>query len=273
MPDDHVRTLERIYEAWGRGDFRPGFELFDPHATLVIDSSIPDGGVYVGPEAIRGYMRVFLESWGRLTISARSVTAVGDSVHVAVHQEGTGDATGAAVETDYFQLWTFRGDRIVRLESILDEAEARAAAGLPEPHDNVAIWSGSIGRDAIIRAIFDAINGRDWDAVANLVDPEFEFYSAFAGMGESVYRGVDGVAELIAEFDETWDELRWTIEDVREAGELSLHTFIVSGRARGSGVPLDQRAWQVAEWRGRRPHRVTSYLDRAEALAAARLEG
>jgi ketosteroid isomerase-like protein len=126
--------------------------------------------------------------------------------------------------------------------------------------------------DAITRAIFDALNDRDWEALANLVDPDFEFYSAFADMGESVYRGVDGFAELIADFDETWEDMSWAVEDVREAAEHTIHSFKITGRARRSGVPLDERGWQVVEWRGRRPHRVKSYFDRAEALAAAGLE-
>lgn len=49
---------------------------------------------------------------------------------VEVRQDGVGADSGAQVGFNYFQLWTFRGDEVVRIESILREDEALAAAGL-----------------------------------------------------------------------------------------------------------------------------------------------
>jgi hypothetical protein len=55
-------------------------------------------------------------------------------VFVKVRQSGIGRGSGVPVETAYFQLWTFRGSRVIRLESILSEKQALEAVGLSEQH-------------------------------------------------------------------------------------------------------------------------------------------
>jgi ketosteroid isomerase-like protein len=132
MSRENVEVVAEVYADWERGDFKTGTGLFDRHATLVIDSGIPDGGVFVGQEGIRTYMLRFLEAWESLTITANSLRPVGDSVLAEVRQLGHGQGSGVAVEHDYFQLWTFRGGRVVRLETILSESEALEAVGLRE---------------------------------------------------------------------------------------------------------------------------------------------
>jgi ketosteroid isomerase-like protein len=132
MSQENVEAVTRIYSGWERGDFTVGVALFEQNAVLVIDPEIPEAGVYVGREGVRTYMKRFLSAWDSLTIAAESVTDVGDSVLVKVRQRGTGTGSGAPVNTDYFQLWTFRGGKVIRLESVLDEAEALEAVGLSE---------------------------------------------------------------------------------------------------------------------------------------------
>jgi ketosteroid isomerase-like protein len=75
-------------------------------------------------------MRNFLEPWVRITIEAEEITGAGDSVFAAVVQRGTGHGSGAATELRYFHVWTFRGGKVIRLETFRDRAEAREAVGL-----------------------------------------------------------------------------------------------------------------------------------------------
>jgi ketosteroid isomerase-like protein len=87
---------------------------------------IPDGGSYDGIDGVRRYMSAFLEPWDTLTIAAKSFESVGDKVLVNVRQAGTGQGSGVPVKLDYFQLWTFRDGKVVRLEILLGEEPARA---------------------------------------------------------------------------------------------------------------------------------------------------
>jgi len=132
MSEENLRTLARIYEGWAQGDFAVGLDAFGEEPTLVIHSEIPDAGEYVGLDGIRAYMRRFLEAWDSLTIAAESVQDAGDRVLVKVRQTGVGWDSGAAVSQTYFQIWTFSGGAVTRLESVWSERKARVAAGLPQ---------------------------------------------------------------------------------------------------------------------------------------------
>jgi len=130
MSQDNVDMVRKVFDRWSEGDFRAGVDLFDPHVVLILRPGFPDGGAYHGPEGVATYMRGFLEAWTHVTMKAEELIEAGDSVLVHVIQRGVGDASGVETELRYFQLWTFRGGKVIRLESIRDRAEALEAAGL-----------------------------------------------------------------------------------------------------------------------------------------------
>jgi ketosteroid isomerase-like protein len=130
MAQQNVEAVRGVYERWARGDFTASMDLLDAQAVLVIGSDFPDAGTYEGLEGIREYMRGFLEPWTRVTIAAEELTDAGDAVLAAVHQSGTGESSGVETELRYFQVWTFRDGKVVRLEGFRDRARALEAAGL-----------------------------------------------------------------------------------------------------------------------------------------------
>ena len=130
MRRDRVETVRRIYEGWAKGDFRAGTELYDPEILLVQGEGFPERGSYVGMEGVGRYMRSFLDAWERVTIEAYELTGAGDSVIAAVTQRGVGKGSEAATDFSFFQVWTFRGDRVIRLEVIRERDEAFEAAGI-----------------------------------------------------------------------------------------------------------------------------------------------
>jgi ketosteroid isomerase-like protein len=130
MSQENIERVRAVYERWGEGDFRASVHLFDPHVVLVLGPEFPDAGVYLGTEAVAAYTRGLLESWTHFTIEAEEIVAAGDSVLVDVRQRGVGRASGVSTELRYFMLWSFRGHKLIRLESIRDRAKALEAAGL-----------------------------------------------------------------------------------------------------------------------------------------------
>ena len=132
MSQENVETLRGIYAGWEKGDFTDGLSIFERNVTLVIDAATLDGGVFVGEEGVRRYMTRFLQAWKSLTVAAKAFRERGDTVLVEVEQTGIGQDSGVPVDTTYFQLWTFRGEKVIRLETILSEAEALEATGLRE---------------------------------------------------------------------------------------------------------------------------------------------
>jgi ketosteroid isomerase-like protein len=129
----NVETLRRIYQRWERGDFSAGVELYDPHVVLVLRPEFPEAGPHYGRDAIRNYMQEdFLRDFAGPTISAEEFLDAGDSVVVRVDQRATGPRSGAPVHMRYYQVWTFRGGCVIRIESIMERPHALQAAGLAE---------------------------------------------------------------------------------------------------------------------------------------------
>ena len=130
MAEENVEILRRIYADWAEGNFASGTELYDEHLVLVLRPEFMDAGAYSGMREMQRYMRAFLEGWEVVTIEATHLRAAGDTVLARVMQRGTGVSSRAPVEQPYYQLWTFRGGKVIRIESIIDEPEALQAAGL-----------------------------------------------------------------------------------------------------------------------------------------------
>jgi ketosteroid isomerase-like protein len=132
VSQENTDVVRRIYEDWGQGRFDAGSELFDPWVVLVLRGDFPDAGAYLGPAEIRKYMRSFLRDWDHAAIEGREFIAAGDSVVVGVHQHAAGKGSGAPVSMDYFQIWTFRGGSVIRIESVRERRQALEATGFAE---------------------------------------------------------------------------------------------------------------------------------------------
>ena len=132
MSEENVETVRSVYERWSEGDFRASVDLLDPHVVVVLGPEFPDAGTYSGTDAVAAYTRGLLEPWTHFTIEAEELVAAGDSVLVGVRQRGVGSTSGVPTELRYFMLWTFRGRKVIRIESYRERAEALEAAGLSE---------------------------------------------------------------------------------------------------------------------------------------------
>lgn len=132
MSEDKVAVLQRIYDEWAKGNVRAGLELLDPHVVYINRPGLVEATTCYGLEEMQRWMRDFLSAWDEYASSAKEFIRAGDSVVVAVHHKGRGAGSGAMVEDDVFHVWTFRGDMVVRLETIGDRVEALEVAGLSE---------------------------------------------------------------------------------------------------------------------------------------------
>jgi len=132
MSQQNAEAVRRIFEAWARGDWSIGNDYLDEHAVCVVSSDFPAFGAYFGLDGIRDYWRDFVAQWERLTFEAERLQAVGDTVLALVVQHAKGKASGIEGDLSYFMLFTFRGGKIVRMESVMGEGEALEAVGLSE---------------------------------------------------------------------------------------------------------------------------------------------
>jgi ketosteroid isomerase-like protein len=97
-------------------------------------SSIVDtAGVFHGRTAPQDSLRELQESFEELTFEAeRFFEAPGGEIVVFIHARGRGRGSGVMIDNHIAWVWTYRGDKAVRLVVYEDRAEALEAVGLTE---------------------------------------------------------------------------------------------------------------------------------------------
>jgi len=124
----NIEQLRAAYEAFNQtgeivGDhLAPDFEM--RQASSIIDSA----GVFHGPTAFRDVLRELQEAFEDFTTEAeRFIEAPTGEIVVLVHVLGRGRGSGAEMDNRIAHVWTFRGDKAVRMVAYEEQADALAA--------------------------------------------------------------------------------------------------------------------------------------------------
>ena len=115
--------------------------------------------------------------------------------------------------------------------------------------------------------IVDAFNRRDLDALLALADDDIEGAPALASIGGH-YHGHAGVRRWWESLFSGLPDFTVEVVEMRDLGDLTV--AVVHFRAEGavSHAPVEQRIWQVAEWRHGKVIWWQSFRTEAEALEA-----
>jgi ketosteroid isomerase-like protein len=119
-----------------------------------------------------------------------------------------------------------------------------------------------------------AYNRRDVEGVLDTVHTEVEWHPllpVLLGGEATVYRGHDGVRELMRELDESFPDLHSELSDVRRLGERVPAIGRLRGRGKERGVVTETEIVWVADLKDGKGIRVREYLDPDEALEAVAL--
>jgi ketosteroid isomerase-like protein len=86
----------------------------------------------------------------------------------------------------------------------------------------------------IVRRVSDAFAAGDSDTVFALVSPEIEwnFSNADTWLEEQVYHGFDGIAKFFGKWLEEWDDYRFEVEDIIDAGDRIVAVVRHEGRGK-----------------------------------------
>jgi ketosteroid isomerase-like protein len=133
MSRERVEAILRAYEAFNRGapeesglNLSPGFEFIPP-------PMLPEGGVPKGPDGFVGFLRTWADTFDDFGFAIEETIDAGDNVVVMAAVRGTGKDSGVDVSSPAFaQVWSFRGDEVVRMEAMPNRATAMEALGLTE---------------------------------------------------------------------------------------------------------------------------------------------
>src|SRR5437588_7095164 len=99
-----------------------------------------------------------------------------------------------------------------------------------------------------MRLAMEAFNRRDGEGFGALLAREVEIVPVRAALEGTVYRGPDAAAQYCAAVDESWENLGWEVEEIRDGGDWVLALGRIRGGGRTSGVAIDARAGWVARF-------------------------
>ena len=123
-----------------------------------------------------------------------------------------------------------------------------------------------------VRRWFDAYNRRDFEALIETIDPDFDFRSRFVAI-ESEFRGYERFPHAyFRTLDEAYDRFEVIPSDFIDAGAAVLTIADAEWRGKASGAEGSLPIF-VAFWlRAGKLFRTETFTDRAEALKAVGLK-
>jgi ketosteroid isomerase-like protein len=130
----------------------------------------------------------------------------------------------------------------------------------------------SEGNVEIVRQLYECVDQRRWDGMAELLDPNVEQYGTVGGLDEgTVVRGPREIRQMYESEAEAWDRQRIRAERLIDAGDRVVAFQREYQRGRGSGLELVVETASIIDLRDGRVVRIQGYMDRAAAVKAAGL--
>jgi ketosteroid isomerase-like protein len=133
MSEDNVEIVRRAfaYEIYGVGDRADAEAIFDPNVVMNPFRAIDEEPSY-GPHAMRDDWERWASAFEELTVTVEEIIDAEDQVVVVAHHQGRGRESGAEVDARYYEVYTVRNGKVLRVDEYADRAEALEAAGLSE---------------------------------------------------------------------------------------------------------------------------------------------
>jgi ketosteroid isomerase-like protein len=111
--------------------------------------------------------------------------------------------------------------------------------------------------------------GRDW---ADFYDPEAELHMPAEWPDDPVYRGRNGLREVLRQWREGFDEYHWEEERLIDGPDCVVGLYRHVGRIKGADTWIDQRIGCVWRFRGEKIIHLDGYFSWDEAIGAAGLQ-
>jgi len=122
-----------------------------------------------------------------------------------------------------------------------------------------------------LQTAVEAFNNREGEQFDRLLAPDAEIVPVRAALEGTTYRGPDAGSQYVAAVEESWDSLRWEVDELREVGESVLALGQIRGRGRGTGATIDTTGGWVAAFCDGLITRFRTHTSRKAALEAAGL--
>ena len=130
MSEENKKTVQGMYEAFGRGDIGTvlaaldlGVEWWEAENFIYADNN-----PYVGPDAVlQGVFARIGGEWEGFSVSPKEVLDAGNTIVGHGHYSGKFRNTGRDVRAQFAHVFTFRDGKIVKFQQYTDTAQFREA--------------------------------------------------------------------------------------------------------------------------------------------------
>jgi uncharacterized protein len=117
MATGNAELIRPIYEEWGRGNWRPRFEIYHPRMEWGWSDEFPGlAGVYEDREDPNPRLRAWLDGWEHWRAEAEEYLEFGDHVVVLANYYGRGKGSGVEIHQEGAHVFELRDGKVVRLE-------------------------------------------------------------------------------------------------------------------------------------------------------------
>jgi ketosteroid isomerase-like protein len=121
----------------------------------------------------------------------------------------------------------------------------------------------------LAREVMDALSRRDLERLTAVIDPEVEWHSFFAQLGEGgVYRGHDGTRRYLSDLSEAWEIVRADVDDGLGVGDVAVLVGRIHYRGRGSGIETESPAGWLLKFRKGRVVLFRAFREPEQAFEA-----
>jgi uncharacterized protein len=125
LAPSNVDLIRPIYEEWGRGNWRPRFDVYHPKMEWGWSDEFPGlAGVYEDHEDPNPRLVAWLNGWENWRAEADEFLEFGDHVVVLATYHGRGRGSGVEISQEGAHVFELRDGKVVRLEIFASRAKA-----------------------------------------------------------------------------------------------------------------------------------------------------
>jgi ketosteroid isomerase-like protein len=261
VSQENVEIAKRGIDAFNSGDVEAlaadtteDVELFAALAGAV------EGGGFQGRAGLEAYFQITAETWDEFRIVAEDLRDLDDGVLVIGRICGRGKGSRVPVEAPNAIVMDFRGDKVWRIRSYFDQAEAL--------QDVASEAMSRKNMDVVLRWLLAF--GSDRDAFGALTHPEIEWMPLEEGNVPS--HGLDAALRLRDQWLGAWEQQSVAVQEIRSRnGDVFVAATLVA-RGKASGAEVETRFYQHCKVRDEKVSYCYEHLTREEALKAVGLE-
>jgi uncharacterized protein len=128
--DENIKTIQGVYEAFGRGDVQAVLEAVTADvdwAAEASSSAAPWYGVRHGKDGVASFFEAFGSTMEIQEFDPYAFAANDNEVHTVVHCRATSRATGKEIDHDLHHYFRFENGKIAFYRGTEDTAQTIAA--------------------------------------------------------------------------------------------------------------------------------------------------